>query len=74
MSKFSLVEPIVGDPVQQHVNEGLIAAVNTLARFIDYGNGVPTHTPTGRALYVRLNGGAGTTLYVWSGAAWAAFA
>lgn len=37
------------------------------------GNGVPTVAPTGsRAIYIRLNGGALTSLYVWNGIAWEA--
>lgn len=37
-----------------------------------YGSGVPTFTPPGRAIFIRSDGGAGSTLYVWEGAAWAA--
>ena len=37
------------------------------------GNGVPTLAPSGaRAIYIRLDGGALTTLYVWNGVAWEA--
>jgi hypothetical protein len=35
------------------------------------GKGAPTLRPgADRGLYLRLDGGAGTTLYVWEGAAW----
>lgn len=36
------------------------------------GNGVPTTVPFGaRAIYIRLDGGPGSTLYVFEGFAWA---
>lgn len=39
------------------------------------GSGAPSGAPTAaRAIYIRTDGGAGTTLYVWSGAAWTAVA
>ena len=72
MTTFSLREPLVSDPSQQANNEDLLVAINQIAQFIFFGTGAPTFTPPGRALYVRLDGGAGTTLYVWEGAAWAA--
>jgi hypothetical protein len=39
---------------------------------VAWGTGAPAFTPTRRALYIRLDGGANTTLYVWEGTAWAA--
>lgn len=72
--KSALSFPFVQDREQQANNEALLNGLNTIAQFIDFGNGAPTHTPTGRRIYIRLNGGAGTTLYCWSGAAWTAFA
>lgn len=39
------------------------------------GSGAPSGAPTAaRAIYIRTDGGVGTTLYVWSGAAWTAVA
>lgn len=52
----------------------LEAGINALGQFFFSGNGAPSFTPTGRAIYIRLDGGAATTLYCWSGAAWNAFA
>lgn len=46
--------------------------LNELGQFVYWGAGVPTLTPPGRALYIRTDGGAATTLYVYEGAAWAA--
>jgi len=51
-----------------------LIATNDVAQFFSWGNGAPAHTPTSRQIYIRFNGGAGTTLYCWSGAAWNAFA
>lgn len=35
------------------------------------GTGIPVDAPSAsRAIYIRLDGGAGTTLFVWEGAAW----
>ena len=38
--------------------------------FFTTGVGLPNFTPTGRALYLRQDGGAGSTLYVYEGASW----
>lgn len=70
MTTFSMRVPIVDSVQQQQNNEDLLNAVNALGQFIFFGTGVPTFTPPGRAIYIRLDGGAGTTLYVWEGAAW----
>lgn len=70
--KFRLRRPFVESREQQDVNDGLIEDLNSVAQFFSWGNGAPTHTPTGRQLYVRRDGGAGTTLYVYEGAGWAA--
>lgn len=40
--------------------------------FITTGIGEPAFTPNGRAIYIRQDGGANTTLYVYEGSAWAA--
>lgn len=55
---------------QQLINEGLIRDINTIAQFWFFGSGAPGFTPPGRAIYIRTDGGAATTLYVWEGAAW----
>jgi len=47
-----------------------LAEVRQAITFIMTGVGVPAFTPDGRAIYVRQDGGTGTTLYVWEGAAW----
>jgi hypothetical protein len=70
--RFRLRWPFVAEPQQQANNEDLLAAVNEIAQFLSWGDGVPAHTPDGRQLYVRRDGGANTTLYVYEGAAWAA--
>lgn len=60
-----------GLPQSGDVNDDeLLKGLNQVAQFFYFGNGAPTFTPAGRAIYIRLNGGAGTTLYVWEGAAW----
>lgn len=74
MTTFSLSHPFVSDAQLQRNFEDALKAINAIAQFIDYGNGAPTHSPTGRRIYIRLNGGVGTTIYVWSGAAWNAIA
>lgn len=71
MTKFGIGHPLIADSQQQKNNEDLLGGLNTLGQFIYFGSGAPTFTPTGRAIYIRTNGGAGTTLYVWEGAAWA---
>jgi hypothetical protein len=71
LTTFSIGHPVVSDAEQQKNNEDLLTALNKLGQFISFGTGAPTHTPTGRAIYIRLDGGAGTTLYVYEGAGWA---
>ena len=39
---------------------------------ITTGVGVPSFTPSGRAIYIRQDGGTNTTLYVYEGSAWVA--
>lgn len=70
--RFRLRRPWVEDRAQQENNEDLLAAINEIGQFISWGDGAPTHTPDGRQLYIRRDGGAGTTLYVHEGAGWAA--
>lgn len=73
---ISLPDPYVvrGDvadgPGTQRNFQALAQAASVLP--ISTGRGAPTSTPSGRALYIRQDGGAGSTLYVWEGAAWAA--
>lgn len=69
MTTFSLPNRDSDDDRQRNL-DALLKAINAIAQFIDYGNGAPTHTPTGRKIYINRTGGAGTTLYVWEGAAW----
>lgn len=52
--------------------EGEFASVKSTLGLISSGVGAPQFTPNGRALYLRLDGGAGTTLYVYEGASWVA--
>lgn len=59
------VSGAVGDNFQS-----LEDILNDFLQFIYWGVGAPTSTPPGRALYLRLDGGAATTLYVYEGAGW----
>lgn len=62
---------LVPDPLQREVNEGLINAVNLVAQFVFFGDGAPTFSPTTDAgdpqpaVYIRLDGDAASTLYVY---------
>lgn len=71
MTTFSLGHPLVDDSKQQRNNDDLLQGLNRLGQFLYFSTGVPTFTPPGRALYIRLDGGANTTLYVYEGAGWA---
>lgn len=74
MSEFVLRFPAVAeDPLDQNL-WALLEAINTLARFIDYGTGVPTHTPTSVRFYIRYDAVAGAAIYAWNSAAWVALA
>lgn len=74
MKRFSLRHPFVVDISQQQNNEDLLAAVNETAQFVFHGAGAPAFTPPdgGRALYIRIDGGVNTTLYVYEGSTWSA--
>jgi hypothetical protein len=74
--KFSIRWPLVTDTQQQANNEDLLAAINFIAQHLSVGDGAPAHTPEGVQLYLRRDGGAGTTLYVYepTPAAWNALA
>jgi hypothetical protein len=50
--------------------DALINGLNAIGQFFYFGAGAPSFTPPGRALYIRTDGGAGTTLYVYEGASW----
>lgn len=56
--------------VQRLVDQ--LNSLNIIGKHLFIGAGAPTSTPTGRALYLRTNGGTTSTLYVWEGAAWVA--
>lgn len=43
-----------------------------LFKFLQFGTGVPTHTADDGTLFLRSDGGAGTTLYVREVGAWVA--
>lgn len=62
----TVVNGIVGE-----FNQGSVQ-LGTGGPKLMWGIGVPTADPGARALYINNGGGAGTTLYVWEGAAWAA--
>jgi hypothetical protein len=49
-----------------------LADLRSKVAFVTTGVGVPSFTPNGRALYLRQDGGAGTTLYVYEGSGWVA--
>lgn len=72
MTKFAITDRFVEDQAQRRNNDDLLKSLNQIGQFLSWGNGAPTFTPVGRAIYIRLDGGAGSTLYVWEGAAWAA--
>lgn len=72
MSKVSR-PPVVTDQTQQLVNDQLLDGINMIARFVDFGTGVPAHTPTGPSvIYFRLDGVAGAAVYAWNGTSWTA--
>lgn len=62
---MSLPAPIVSDRDCQLNFEAL-------ASRLFFGSGAPTLNPGRPALYIRSDGGAGTTLYVFEAGAWVA--
>jgi hypothetical protein len=74
--KFAIRWPLVSSAEQQANNEDLLKGLNFIAQFVSTGTGAPAHTPDGPQVYLRVDGGAGTTLYVWepTPAAWNAIA
>lgn len=49
-----------------------IADLKAKTQFYTTGQGVPNFTPSGKAVYIRQDGGPNTTLYVYEGSAWVA--
>jgi hypothetical protein len=49
-----------------------IANLKSKTRFVYTGQGLPSFTPEGRAIYIRQDGSTGTTLYVYEGSSWVA--
>lgn len=61
----------IEDPTIRRAFEQLLLLLPPQVAFT--GNGAPTFTPgVSRALYVRQDGGAGSTLYVYEGTGWTA--
>ena len=56
----------------QYKTERDIAELRQKLSFFTPGIGAPQFTPPGRAIYLRLDGGTNTTLYVYEGTAWIA--
>lgn len=57
------------------VSQGDLARLGVLVRQLQsiylFGVGAPSGAPQApRAAYVRMDGGAGSTLYVWEGSSW----
>lgn len=52
--------------------EASIESVATKVAKVYTGMGAPGFTPNSRAIYIREDGGTGTTLYVYEGASWVA--
>lgn len=72
MSQFAVGHPTVVDSEQQRNNDDLLTAINQIAQFIDFGDGAPSHSPAGPALYFNRTGGVGTSVYGWDGTSWTA--
>lgn len=68
--RFRVRFPLTGDRQQQANTEDVMAALNSIGDFIYWGDGAPTFTPPGRAVFIRRDGGAATTFYVYEGAGW----
>lgn len=73
--------PLGLDDVKEFLRQELIPMLRELRESVNsttdgpvlHGHGAPVAAPTfGRALYIDLDGGALTTLYVWNGLAWEA--
>ena len=84
--KVSDLFPLTADGVREFLRQEVVPVVKELReafnRFatgpydlgtVMSGEGAPTDAPSAtRAIYIRLDGGALTTLYVWNGTAWEA--
>lgn len=65
----------VPDAVIQRNFEQINKLLGVLAEIpITAGNGVPSHTPAGKELRLRWDGGVGSTFYVYDGTSWTAVA
>ena len=65
---------LVSDPVVQRNFEELSRMIGEVRQFLDFGDGAPAHSPSTRKLYVRRDGGVGSTFYVYDGTNWTAVA
>lgn len=63
-------EQQIADPDTQLNFQAVEKSLNELLQFVYWGSGAPALTPPGRAIYIRTDGGAATTLYVYEGAGW----
>jgi hypothetical protein len=65
-------DPFLKDSIEatQRNFQALGKQMRLLSQFFFSGAGAPAFTPPGRAMYIRIDGGAGTTLYVYEGAGW----
>lgn len=54
------------------VIEQELSSLKAKTQFVYTGQGAPSFTPNGRAIYIRQDGGANTTLYVYEGSSWVA--
>ena len=70
-SQPTTYSPIIEQRRSSIIEQGLSALERKMSTFFS-GVGVPDFTPPGRALYIRQDGGANTTLYVYEGSSWVA--
>lgn len=83
-SKVSDFFPVTAEGVREFLRQEVVpvvkqlrAAFNSMATgpydfgTVMSGTGAPVAAPSAeRAIYIQLDGGAGTTLWVWEGAGW----
>lgn len=74
MTAFALRDEVVTDDAQQRNNLGLLTDLNSIAQFVSWGSGAPTHTPTAPQLYFNRTGAAGSSAYFFNNTAWTAVA
>ena len=70
MRRFTLRHPFVKDVQQQQNNEALLQAINDLAQFYTWGDGVPADTPDAPQVRVRRDGSPGAAVYAFDGTNW----